>query len=111
LGGLVECLIVGWVLKASVLRAHISRSGTKLPFVWDILIRYTTPAILAYLFYLSLAADLAKNYGDYPTDQLIIYGVGWMLVCLIAAFCFAFYPWKPEKLKRKHRPEEDPLMV
>lgn len=111
LGGLIECLIVGWVLKAQVLRAHVSRSGTRLPFVWDILIRYTTPAILAYLIYLSLAADLGNNYGDYPTDQLIIYGVGWMLVCLIGAFCLAFYPWKPEKLKRKHRPEEDPLMV
>lgn len=111
MGGLLECLIIGWVLKASVLRKHINRSGTRLPVIWDILIKYTTPAILAYLLYLSLIGDLRDNYGDYPTDQLVFYGVGWMLVCLIVALCLTFSPWKPTKRKRRHRPEEDQLLV
>jgi len=111
IGGLFECIIVGWVLKASVLRKYISRRGIRVPAVWDILVRYTTPAMLAYLLYLSLSADLRANYGDYPTDQLIIYGVGWMLICLIIALRLTFYPWKSKKLKRRHRPEEDQLLV
>ncbi|MDH5297795.1 MAG: sodium-dependent transporter [Desulfobulbaceae bacterium] len=110
-GGALECLIVGWVLKAKVLRAHINRQGAAIPSFWNLLIRYTTPLILAYLLYLSLGADLAKNYGDYPIDQLVLYGVGWMLICLVAALALAFQRWEPKKLKRRHRPEEDDLLV
>jgi len=111
IGGLLECLIIGWILKASTLRKHINRGGTRVPVIWDILDRYTTPAILIYLLYLSLTADPRDNYGDYPTDQLVIYGGGWMLVCLIVALVLTFAPWKPAKLKRRHRPEEDQLLV
>ncbi|MDH3866136.1 MAG: sodium-dependent transporter [Desulfobulbaceae bacterium] len=110
-GGLLECLIIGWILKASVLRKHVSRLGTAIPPLWDILVKFITPAILIYLLYLSLAGDLAENYSDYPTDQLILYGVGWMLVCFVVALALAFVPWKAEKLKRRHSPEEDELLI
>ncbi len=111
LGGILECLLVGWVLQAHVLRNHINKQGSNIPAVWNLLIRYTTPLILIYLLYLSLDADLAKNYGDYPTDQLILYGGGWLLVCLLAALIFAFSRWEAKKLKRRHLPEEDELLV
>ena len=110
-GGFLECIIIGWIVKAAVLRKHVNRLGTVIPSLWDILIKFITPAILAYLLFLSLSGDLAQNYGDYPTDQLVLYGVGWMLVCLVAALALTFVPWKPEKLKRRHRPEEDELLV
>jgi NSS family neurotransmitter:Na+ symporter len=110
-GGLLECLIIGWILKASVLRKHVSRLGTVVPPLWDVLIKFITPAILVYLLYLSLAGDLAENYGGYPTDQLVLYGVGWMLVCLVVALALAFVRWKPDKIKRRHRPEEDELLI
>lgn len=110
-GGLLECLIIGWILKASVLRKHVSRLGTAIPPLWDVLIKYITPAILIYLLYLSLKGDLAENYGGYPTDQLILYGVGWMLVCFVGALALAFVPWKKDKLKRRHKPEDDELLV
>ena len=99
------------ILKASLLRRHVSRRGTVIPPIWDVLVKFITPAILAYLLYLSLVSDLAENYSGYPTDQLILYGVGWMLVCLVVALALTFVPWKPEKLKRRHRPEEDELLV
>ena len=110
-GGLLECLIIGWILKASVLLNHVSRLGTIVPPFWDILVKFITPVILVYLLYLSLAGDLAENYSGYPTDQLIMYGVGWMLFCFIAALALTFVPWKTEKLKRRHRPEEDELLI
>ena len=111
IGGLLECLIIGWVLKASVLRKHISRLGTVIPPLWDILIKFITPVILIYLLYLSLAGDLAENYEGYPTGQLLLYGVGLIFVCFVAALVLTFAPWKPEKLKRRHRPEEDELLI
>ena len=110
-GGLLECVVIGWILKISRLRDHINRIGTRVPALWNFFIRFTTPVILLYLLYLSFAGDMEKNYGGYPTDQLILYGVGWMLVCFVAAMALAFSPWKPKKLKRRHRPEEDELLV
>jgi len=111
LGGALECLIVGWIFRASVLREHISAQGTRLPAAWDIFIRYTTPAILAYLLFLTVKADLSKNYGGYPTDQLLIFGGGWMIICLLLALALAFGPWKADKLARRHEPEEDELLI
>ncbi len=111
LGGVMECIIVGWILKAVKLRKHVNRTGTPIPGVWDVLVRYITPIVLLLLLVLSIVADASKNYGDYPTDQLIMYGGGWMLICLIVALGFAFAPWKAEKLKRRHKPEEDELLV
>ena len=110
-GGALECIIVGWILKATVLREYISQQGSRMPKIWDYLIKFTIPAILVYLLYISISSDLAKNYGDYPVDQLILFGAGWMLVCLVVALAFAFSPWKPEKLRTRHRPGEDELLV
>ena len=94
-----------------MLRKHVSRLGTAIPPFWDILIKFITPLMLTYLLYLSLAGDLAENYSGYPTDQLILYGVGWMLVCFVVALALTFVRWKPEKLKRRHHPEEDELLI
>ena len=85
--------------------------GMIIPPFWDILVKFVTPAILVYLLYLSLAGDLAENYSGYPTEQLILYGVGWMFICLVVALGLTFIPWKPEKLKRRHLPEEDELLI
>ena len=110
-GGLLECLIIGWIVKASVLRNHVSRFGMAIPAVWDVLIKFVTPAILVYLLYLSLAADFQENYSGYPAGQLLLYGGGFIVGCLVAALVLTFVPWKPEKLKRRHLPEEDELLI
>jgi hypothetical protein len=34
-----------------------------------------------------------------------------MLVCFVVALALTFAPWKSQKLKRRHRPEEDELLV
>ncbi|MDH3360578.1 MAG: sodium-dependent transporter, partial [Desulfobulbaceae bacterium] len=111
IGGILECLLVGWVLKAHVMQDYINKQGSSIPAIWVPLIRYTTPVILVYLLYLSLIGDLTKNYGDYLTDQLIMYGSGWLTICFIAALAFAFSRWDEKKLKRRHLPEEDDLLV
>jgi NSS family neurotransmitter:Na+ symporter len=90
---------------------HINRIASKVPKIWSFSIMFSTPVILIYLLYLTISADLKNNYGGYPTDQLIIYGIGWMLICLVVALAFTFSPWKPSKLKRRHQPEEDELLV
>jgi NSS family neurotransmitter:Na+ symporter len=110
-GGLLECLIVGWVLKATVLRKHINRFGLGIHRTWNFFIGYTTPAALIYLLYLAGRGDLTKNYADYPSGYLLLYGIGWMFFCLAVAFVLSAFSWQPDKLKRRHRPEEDDLLV
>jgi NSS family neurotransmitter:Na+ symporter len=111
IGGLLECLIIGWILKASVLRKYISHLGMIISPLWDALVKFITPGILVYLLYLSLAGDFAENYSGYSTDQLRLYGVGSLLVCLVLALGLTLVPWKPDKLKRRHLPEEDELLI
>jgi NSS family neurotransmitter:Na+ symporter len=111
LGGLLECLIIGWILKASVLRKHINRFGIGIHKSWSFFIRYTTPAVLGYLLYLSCLGDLTKNYGDYTSKQLLTYGIGWLLFCLVFSFILTLIPWLPARLKRRHLPGEDDLLV
>ncbi|MCK5706034.1 MAG: sodium-dependent transporter [Candidatus Aureabacteria bacterium] len=111
-GGILECIIIGWVLKSEVLRKHVNETGTiKVNFIWDILIRYITPGVLLIILFITLKTDLANNYEGYHTDHLLIFGVNWLLISLIVAVVLTFYPWKPEKLKREHLPEEDELLV
>ncbi len=111
LGGLLECLVIGWIMRASVLRKHVSMQGTKIHLLWEYLIRYTTPAILVFLLYQSVRGDLLKPYEGYPVAQLLLYGLGWMGVCLAAALLLTMKPWSSKKLTRRHLPEEDDLLV
>jgi NSS family neurotransmitter:Na+ symporter len=110
-GGLLECLIVGWIVKATVLRKHVSRKGTRLPAVWDIFVKVITPAILIILLSVSLYGDLTENYEGYGGKQLIVYGIGWMVICLFVALGLTIAPWRKEKLQRRHDPEEDELLI
>lgn len=111
IGGALECIIVGWFLKATVLRNHVSQQGSTVPKIWDLLIKFLTPAVLIYLLGVSIYSDIGKNYGDYPTNSLLLFGVGWMVICFIVALVFTFSPWRPEKLERRHEPGEDELLV
>lgn len=111
IGGLLECIIVGWVLKATVLRKHINLHGIGIHRIWSFFIKFTTPIVLAYLLYLSCSGDLAKNYEGYTTGQIMVYGIGWLVFCLLVALVLSAYPWKGQKLDRRHLPEEDELLI
>ncbi len=112
IGGIIECFIVGWVLKIYVLEKHINQvSKMKVTKLWGYAIKVITPLILLGILFITLRADLSENYGGYHTDFLFLYGVDWLLISLIIAVAFTFYPWNPEKLKREHLPEDDDLLV
>ncbi len=111
IGGILECFIIGWILKASVLRKHIRVLGLNVTVVWGVLIKYVTPGILGYLLYLSIVGDITKPYEGYPGHSLLIYGIGLLAACLAVALVLTKQAWMPEKLQRRHRPEEDDLLV
>ncbi len=111
-GGIVECLLVGWVLKAAVARRHVdSVGGLKLSKVWDVLVRFITPAILIVVIGFALYSELSGNYEDYSTQALLIFGVGWLVAAGIISVILMRYPWSSKKLTHDHEPEEDHLIV
>lgn len=95
--GLLECLVIGWVLKANVLRKHMDTvSATKLPKVWDLCVKFFVPLVLVMLIVNDLKTELVEPYEGYPVEALILLGVGWPLVALIAAIIVSKSPWKKE---------------
>ncbi|MDF1615032.1 sodium-dependent transporter [Desulfurivibrio dismutans] len=111
LGGLLQCLIIGWYVGPEKLRRHISKLGSSVPKVWNFFIRYLTPLILLILLLVAARGDLAANYGEYGTSHLLIYGVGWLLFCLMIALFFTLRPWLAARIKHKHRYGDEDLLV
>jgi len=112
LGGIVECLLVGWLLKASVARRHVnSAGGIKLPRFWGILVKFITPAMLVVVVGFALHNEFLSNYEGYSSVALLVFGVGWLVAALVFSLIMARYPWSGAKLAREHEPEEDRLLV
>ena len=85
-GGIAECVLVGWVLRAAVAREHVNRVGTlKLPVFWDFLIKYGTPLLLCLVVGFALVNECSSCYGGYPASALLLVGVGWLFAALLLA--------------------------
>ena len=101
-GGLLECLVVGYILKAYVARKHVNSLGErKLSKIWDISIKYVTPVILVIILIQALKADISTPYEGYPVAAILFYGVGMLLLTLLIALYLSFKLWK------KPRPHHD----
>lgn len=95
--GIIECLIVGWIFRASVLREHVNRiSSVRLGPWWDWLIKYFAPGMLAVIVGGAIWAEIEKPYGGYGWAAVIIIGLGWIGATLGAAFVMARRPWATE---------------
>ena len=95
--GILECILVGWILKAKKLRGHINRAGQlRLTRLWDICVRFITPAVLVVLFIKSVYTEVTVPYGRYPWVAVILIGRDWIIAAMIAALFIAMFPWKRE---------------
>jgi NSS family neurotransmitter:Na+ symporter len=112
IGGVVECLLVGWVVKSGVIRRHVNGcGGLKLPFLWDLAIRVVTPAILLVILGGALVAEFQAPYSGYPVKALVLVGGGILLVTLMGSFCLSRFAWKAGKLDKRHNPEDETLLT
>jgi NSS family neurotransmitter:Na+ symporter len=93
--GIFECILVGWVLKASKLREHLlSISDNRLWPVWDFCVKFVTPTILTGLFIYDIVGELSAPYENYSWVALILIGRDWLIVTLIAGLLVSLRPWK-----------------
>lgn len=94
-GGFLECLLVGWIFKASRLREHINHAGEIiLSRAWDICVKFITPAVLLFLIFNSLSQEIVKPYGGYSWVAIIMIGRDWLMLALIAALFVSVRGWK-----------------
>jgi neurotransmitter:Na+ symporter, NSS family len=103
LAGIFECLLVGWIYKASRMRQHIGNYGAgKLPFLWEVLIKVIVPLTLCVIFVWSLYEEVIKPYGGgaYSRLSLVVIGRDWLLYTLCAALLVASHPWRIEPKDR-----------
>jgi len=88
---LLQLIIIGWWLPVEKLRIYINHvSGFIMPVAFDTLIKYIAPTIFAWVYILDLPAELSQKYGDYPSDQILWWGLFPMVLCVGLAAVFAF---------------------
>ena len=94
IGGLTECILLGWFFGPEKLRAHINKhSRMHLPAIFDVLIKYIIPAILIFILTSSALQEFKVLYGsDYPIGQwanilpilcFLVWALGGVLLSLL----------------------------
>ncbi|MDH3345561.1 MAG: sodium-dependent transporter [Kiritimatiellaceae bacterium] len=112
LGGIVECVLIGWLLKSQVMRRHVNKTGgARLLPIWDACIRVITPVILLIIIVGAVLADFSGGYGGYTPKALILFGGGILFLTWLLSFILSHIPWKPEKLKTEHTPDDEKLLT
>jgi len=95
--GLLECIAIGWIWKASALRNHINQCApASLSALWDKMIMLVTPAILIWLLIIDLIKEVKVPYGEYPWMAVLLIGPVWLLIAFIASFFVSMYPWEKD---------------
>ena len=95
LGGILECILIGWIYKAYVLRGHInSISQLQLFSWWDYSVKIVIPVTLAVILMNGFVKEVTSPYEGYPWPALSFIGVGWVIFTLFFAIFIAARPWK-----------------
>jgi NSS family neurotransmitter:Na+ symporter len=112
IGGILECILVGWLFKSARMRAHINESGgRRLWSLWDLAVRVVTPIMLIVILGSAVFHEFKECYEGYSVSALLCYGGGILLGSLLLALVLSLFSWKQEKLEHDHVPEEETLLT
>jgi NSS family neurotransmitter:Na+ symporter len=112
LGGILECVLVGWLLKASIMRKHIDAVSQRRTWaVWDFTIKYLTPVMLMLILFGALDQDFRAAYEGYPVRALLFFGGGVLLLSRLGAFVLSHFRWSLDKRRHIHSPDEEHLLT
>lgn len=98
---ILECILIGWLFKASRLREHINHYGTwRLGRWWDLALKFCAPAVLIALLASALREELVTPYGGYSWLAIVLIGRDWLLYTLFFSLIVAAHAWKIEPRER-----------
>ena len=93
--GILECILVGWIYKADTLRDHINaHSRVKVGRWWNFSIKIFIPAVLGIIVVLDIIKELKAPYGGYSRSAVLLIGLDWLVLTMVAAFFVSRRPWK-----------------
>ncbi|WP_202709948.1 sodium-dependent transporter [Sporosalibacterium faouarense] len=95
--GLLEAIIIGWVVGADKIRKHTnSVSIYRIGKWWEIMVKFVTPAILIYMVGSNIINELSNPYGggDYPSSALMLLGWGVVGAIIVLAVISSTTKWK-----------------
>lgn len=93
--GLLEAILVGWIIKAKTIRNHTNEiSYYRIGKWWDIIIKYVTPTILMYMLVKSIITEINKPYGGYTISNLMAYGWSIIFIGIIGGIIIGKKKWK-----------------
>ncbi|MFC1703941.1 sodium-dependent transporter [Candidatus Omnitrophota bacterium] len=93
--GILECILIGWIFKASRLREHINHvSSYSVGGWWNFCVRFITPGILVVILINSLIQEFAESFGGYSWLANAVIGKDWLLYTLFIALIVASHPWR-----------------
>lgn len=95
--GILQCVAVAWIWKASRLRKHINQCAPgSLSAIWDFCVTWITPAVLTGLLFKSFVTDLNAPYGGYAWNAVLMIGPAWVIFALVGSLVMSMYPWRME---------------
>jgi len=95
--GILECILIGWIFKASKLRTHINRTAEwMLPKLWDTCVKFVTPAVLFLLLINDLKTEVTSPYGDYSWLSIVLIGRDWLVIAFVVALIISMRRWRKE---------------
>jgi len=93
--GILECILIGWIFKASRLREHINHIAVfKVGKWWEFCVKFITPSALAIVLVNDLTKEIVQPYGGYSWLSNILIGRDWLLITLFMALIVASHPWR-----------------
>lgn len=96
--GLLEAVLVGWIVKPHVIREHTNTiSYFRVGKWWDLIIKYVTPTLLTITIIQSLITEFKTPYGGYGLTSLLLYGWCIIGIGIIGGFLISKKPWKTDK--------------
>ena len=93
--GIGECILLGWILDIEILRKHVNRiSSFKLGRWWNFLIKFFVPIVLTIIVIGDIYKEMKTPYEGYSWAALLVIGLGWVIITLLAAFIISSKPWR-----------------
>ncbi len=95
--GVLECIVVGWIYKASKLRQHINTVAPQvLSSIWDFAVMYGVPIALTLLMVNDFIIELKGPYEGYDLKAVLLIGPVWLVVGLVVSLFISNFPWKKD---------------
>jgi NSS family neurotransmitter:Na+ symporter len=110
--GLLEALILGWIIGADKIRKHTnSVSIYRIGKWWEVMIKFVTPAILGVMLITKIINEIKSPYGggDYSSSALLLLGWGVVGSIIVIAFIAKSTRWHKGVLEKNIEDEEEAI--